>query len=159
VVQGNSSAFFRYTGEGKLEERVMESYCAYIDTVAFEAPTKEIGFNIVLLVAIIEVESNWNLRAVGDGGKAHGMFQFHQEAIDQVYKVTKYSWSNGLRVTELKKYPLRQLQLACEYLSYWYSYGGVDSMLRYWNYTEAWNQKIKSSYQKWYEAWQDFYGL
>ncbi len=146
-----------------LSEKAISLIEDYISRVEFELPRKEVGFNVVLLMAIIEVETNFRNSAVGDGGKAHGLFQLHQEAIDQVAKVKKddqsFSWSRSLKVDTVKKYPLRQFQVAVEYLSYWYSYGGTETMLRYWNYTEAWRERVDAAYPIWYARWLTFHGI
>lgn len=145
---------FGFSWEAIIRERfqpaIAESFINYLSEYNLENITKEINLNIVLVIALMEVESNFNLKAVGDGGKAQGLFQLHQIAIDQVYKVKGYSWIKSLPHKEIYKYPLRQLQIALDYLQYWHSVGGVEKMLTMWNYTTNFQQKIAIVYEKYY---------
>jgi hypothetical protein len=116
-----------------------------------------IDFNVILLVALIDQESDFNWRAIGDNGNAKGLFQLHLEAIQQCYivgfrpsnKDSKYYFSN------LEKFPLTQWKFAIEYLSYWYEYGGIDIMIRFWNSNDWYLSDLMEDYQYYYLIWNE----
>ncbi len=98
-------------------------------------------------LALMEVESNYNLRAIGDGGRAVGLFQLHEIALQDV---ARYDSTLGALYTQhfrgkhhdLIRFPIRQLQYALAYWDYWYSWGGIEKARAMWNPRQEHWQKV-----------------
>lgn len=86
----------------------------------------------VSLSAIAQIESSNNPLAVGDGGKALGMFQLHQGVVDEYnrYHNTLYSHKDALRREISRK------------MAYWYLHVRIPQMLRYFKVSDSLENRL-----------------
>jgi hypothetical protein len=79
--------------------------------------------------AVSWVESHGDPRAIGDGGKAHGIGQIHPCVIDDVNRILgrkKYSYADRMD-------PVKSFEVFCIYVRYYAPDGGPDQWCRIWN--------------------------
>lgn len=148
--------FFNAIPEFKYSEKIKELIKSdYPILISDSRLSDSINLNVILLVTLMDQESDFRWGVTGDSGLAKGIFQLHEEAIQQCYIVGfKPSNKNSKFYFEnLFRFPLTQVKFAIEYLSYFYEYGGVDCMIKYWNNNDWYKKDIEILYQYYYSIW------
>lgn len=149
--------FFNEIPEFKHSEKIKELIVLdYPELISDSRLSDSLNLNVILLVTLMDQESDFRWNVTGDSGLAKGIFQLHLEAIQQCYivgfkpseKDSKFYFDN------LFKFPLTQVKFAITYLTYFYKYGGVDCMIRYWNNNDWYKKDIESLYQYYYSIWE-----
>lgn len=121
--------------------------------------TSQLDLNPILIIALMDLESEFNQTISGDNGKAIGFFQLHDIALQDVCRydnllkpIYEKSFKSDFRL--IAKYPIRQLEFALAYLHYYYDVKGIDGMIKLWNYNDSYKTKLEKFY-KFYKKWYD----
>jgi hypothetical protein len=149
--------FFNAIPEFKYSDKVKELIVSnYPELISDSRISDSVNLNVILLVTLMEQESDFRWNVTGDSGKAKGILQLHKKAIQQCY-IVGFKPSNKdyeFYFDNLFKFPLTQIKFGIEYLTYFYEYGGVDCMIRYWNNNDWYKDDIESLYQYYYSIWE-----
>jgi len=123
--------------------------------------TEELSLNPLLIITLMDIESSFKQNIIGDNGVAVGFFQLHDVAMQDVCR-----YSNELNTiyykylkqdfTQIIKYPVRQLQFALSYLCYYNQFGGTSEMIKMWNHTSNFKEKLYKKYIFYYQKFINF---
>ena len=107
---------------------------------------------MLLLTALIQVESGGQANAIGDNGRAVGILQIHKITIDDVNRIYKTAYTYKDRYS-----PLKSKEIAIKYLSYWSKHYTkktgkpirIDILARMWNGGGSTGYKKKATLKYW----------
>ena len=72
----------------------------------------------VLVMALCQVESGYNHKAIGDNGAAHGILQIHKIVVDDVNRIY-YSDGIDAYTYEDRMSPTKSMEMCNLYLKHW----------------------------------------